>query len=129
MDTVAFLAYLADSLPPKVDMIFTQAENREINLILPSIALGEVLYTIYKGKEVFGKKIPVQKIELLFSVLESGVGFTLADMDLTCWRTFQKLDIPELHDRMIAAIAITYKAKALISNDREIASKTPTLWE
>ncbi len=129
VDAVAFLAYLVDLLPPKVNDIFTQAENRDVNLIIPSIALGEVLYTIYKGKEIFGKKIPPQKIELISSVLESAVGFNLIDMDQSCWRTFQKLDIPGLHNRMIAAIAITYKEKALISNDREIASKTQTLWE
>ncbi|OLS14619.1 MAG: hypothetical protein RBG13Loki_1760 [Promethearchaeota archaeon CR_4] len=67
--------------------------------------------------------------ELLFSVLESGIGFILAYMDLTYWRFIQDLAIPGLHDRVIAATAIAYKVKALISNDPEITRKTPTIWE
>ena len=55
IDTVAFLSYLADVLPTKVDDIFKLAEKNQVVLILPSIVLGETLYTIYKGKNIFGK--------------------------------------------------------------------------
>jgi len=70
VDAVAFLAYLVDKLPQTSDNIFKKAEENKIKLILPSIALGETLYTIYKGKEIFGKNIPIEKIELIFEILQ-----------------------------------------------------------
>ncbi len=42
---------------------------------------------------------------------------------------FLKSDIPELHDRMIHAIATSEEADAIISNDKELASSGfPTIW-
>ena len=66
IDIMAFLSYLADALPIKVDDIFKSAEKNQVILILPSIVLGEALYTIYKGKKIFGKPIPKEKMRTSF---------------------------------------------------------------
>lgn len=56
-DAVAFLAFLADQLPKKADEVFKRTEEKQVKLLLPSIALGEILYTIYKGKHIYGKNM------------------------------------------------------------------------
>ena len=129
VDAVAFLAYLADKLPKKADDIFRKAEKKEIKLLLPSIALGETLYTIYKGKQIFGEEIPLEKIDLIFQVLKNGEIFELVDLNLDAWFIFHGLDIPELHDRMIAATFYYYKASGLITNDPEISESLPMIWK
>jgi len=129
IDAVAFLAFLADQLPKKADDIFKRAEKKQAKLLLPSIALGEVLYTIYKGKEIFGKNIPLEKIELIFLILEEGDIIELIDLDVRAWRTFNGLIIPELHDRIIVALYHHHKATAILTSDIEIAKAAPVIWD
>ena len=128
VDAVAFLAYLVDKVPPKSDKIFKEAEENKIKLLLPSIALGETLYTIYKGKEIFGKNIPIEKIELIFEILQKEEYFELIGMNIDIWRIFHKLTLPEMHDRMIVATFKYCEASAIITNDAEISNEFNTIW-
>lgn len=129
VDTVAFLAYLSDNLPTKVDELFKKAEKKQVELLLPSIALGETLYTIYKGKEIFGNEIPLEKIELIFQIVEEEEIIQLTNLDIPTWRIFNGINIPELHDRMIVSSFYQHKASAILTNDKEIAEITPIIWE
>ena len=129
IDTVAFLAYLADVLPRKADEIFKKAEKKQVKLLLPSIALGESLYTIYKGKEIFGKVIPLEKIELIFQILRDQDILELICLNLEGWRLFHGLEISELHDRMIVASLKLFKAEAILTNDSEISEGISTIWD
>jgi len=128
IDTVAFLAYLADVLPEKANNAFKEAEKKNIKLILPSIALGETLYTIYKGKEIFRKSIPADMIDTIFQTLQNGEVIQLASMNIDAWKIFHGLDVPELHDRMIVATFYYYRAKMIITNDPEISERVPSIW-
>ena len=128
VDTVAFLAYLSDNLPTKVDELFKKAEKKQVILLLPSIALGETLYTMYKGKEIFGNEIPLEKIELIFQILEEEEIIQLTNLDIPTWRIFNGINIPELHDRMIVSSFYQHKASAILTNDKEIAEITPIIW-
>ncbi|MBY9005635.1 MAG: PIN domain-containing protein [Candidatus Lokiarchaeota archaeon] len=128
IDTVAFLAYLIDQLPENADVIFKKAEKKSIKLLLPSIALGETLYTIYKGKEIFGKEISLEKIDLIFEILQFKESIELVDLNLDAWKIFNEIDIPELHDRMIVALYHYYKSIAVITTDKEIISSVPSVW-
>ncbi len=128
VDTVAFLAYLANTLPPKADSKFKDAEMKKIKLLLPTIALGETLYTIYKGKEIFGKAVPLEKVEFIFNVLEVEETIQLVDMNIDAWRIFHGLFISELHDRMIVATFKYYKATGIITDDPEISKYIPNVW-
>ena len=128
IDAVAFLAYLVDKLPPMSDKIFKKAEENQIKLILPSIALGETLYTIYKGKEIFVKNIPIEKIELIFEILEKEQFIELIGMNIEIWRIFHKLTLSEMHDRMIVATFEYHEASAIITNDPEINNEFNTIW-
>jgi len=118
IDAVAFLAFIVDALPPKSDEVFQRAENDEISLILPSIVLGEVIYAILKRKEIFGKLIPIEKLSNIFEVVRDSESIFLKDMDLECWKKFLKIQIPELHDRMIVATHFVSNSIAIITNDR-----------
>ncbi len=128
IDTIAFLSYLADNLPTKADNIFKKAEKKEIQLLLPSIALAEVLYTMYKGKEIFGKQIPTEKIDLIFQILQNGKMIQLVSTNLDAWRIFHKINIPELHDRMIVTTYHYFKAIGIVTNDPEIKEHAPSIW-
>lgn len=129
IDTVAFLAYLADNLPLKADEVFKKAEKKNIILLLPSIALGETLFIIYKGKEIFGKSIPAEKIDLIFQILQNRETIQLVSLNLDAWKIFHDLSIPEMHDRMIVAIFHYFKALAIITNDSEIKEHVPIIWK
>ena len=128
IDSVAFLAFIIDDLPPKADKVLQKAEDDEISLILPSIALGEIIYIILKKKEVFGKVIPFEKIITIFEIIRDSESISLKDMNLECWKNFLEIKIPELHDRMIVATHLTYHSVAIITNDPEIASISNTIW-
>ncbi|MGQ4874779.1 MAG: hypothetical protein ACP6IY_11985, partial [Promethearchaeia archaeon] len=91
VDAVAFLAYLIDKLPKNADEIFNRAENNEVKLLLPSIVLGEVLYTIYKGRKIFGKPTPSDKIELIFQIIQFKDLLKLVDLNIDAWRIFHNL--------------------------------------
>jgi predicted nucleic acid-binding protein len=128
IDTVAFLAYLIDALPSQSDEIFRKAENDELMLILPSIVIGETIYTILKKKRIFENAIPLEKMSMLFEIIRDIKTINLVDMNLQCWKKLLTIEIPELHDRMIVAIHLTYKSKAILTNDPEIKSVTNTIW-
>ncbi|KKK89112.1 hypothetical protein LCGC14_2736410, partial [marine sediment metagenome] len=91
IDTVAFLAYLADKLPGEADKLFKKAEKKQIKLLLPSIVLGESLYTIYKGRDIFGKSISLEKVDLIFQILKNKDVIELVNLSLEGWQIFHGL--------------------------------------
>jgi len=118
---MALLGYLADSLPKNVDTTFREAERGEAEIIIPSICIGEVIYTILKGREMFGVKIPRSKIELFIDLLKESRGIRVVDLELDSWKILLEIDLPELHDRMIVVTHIQEETEAIITNDEEIS--------
>ena len=119
-DAVAVLAYLADKLPHKSNDIFKQAENELVRIQVPEIAVGEVIYTILKGKEVFGVSVPVKKLLAFLDVLEASKNMSIVNLSITGWRKVIKIDLPDLHDRMIVATHLTTDSQALVTDDDKI---------
>ena len=119
-DAVAVLAYLADKLPYKSNDIFKQAENELVRIQVPEIAVGEVIYTILKGKEVFGVSVPLKKISVFLDVLEASKNMSIVNLSITGWRKVIKIDLPDLHDRMIVATHLTTDSQALVTDDDKI---------
>jgi len=119
-DAVAVLSYLADKLPPKSNEIFKQAENELVRIQVPGIAVGEVIYTILKGKEVFGVSVPLKKISVLLDVLEASKNMFIVNLSINGWRKVIEIDLPDLHDRMIVATHLTTDSQALLTDDDEI---------
>ena len=119
-DAVAVLGYLADKLPHRSNDIFEQAENELVRIQVPEIAVGEVIYTILKGKEIFGVSVPVKKISLLLDVLETTRNMFIVNLSIDGWREVIESDLPDLHDRMIVATHLTTDSQALLTDDDKI---------
>ena len=130
VDTIALLCYLADRLPQKVDEIFKRAEDEEVLLVVPSIVLGEALFTMLKGREVFGIKIPVEKLTTFLDVLETSRTVQLVDLTVKGWRLVATINLAELHDRMVVSTHTISNSRAILTDDQEISDlpKVKTIW-
>ncbi|MHA1582821.1 MAG: type II toxin-antitoxin system VapC family toxin [Candidatus Baldrarchaeia archaeon] len=128
-DTIALLAYITDALPTKADNIFKKAEENKALLVVPSICIGEFIYTILKQKPVF-KKIPsLETIELLLDIIEHSESIKYSSLTLTSWKIVPTINIPELHDRIVVATYLQENAEAILTNDPEIAKTAETIWD
>jgi predicted nucleic acid-binding protein len=114
VDTVALARFLEDSLPPRADRVFREAEAGRLHLVLPEIALAEFLYLSLKGR-IRGADPDATVQETVHNLLSSSF-FTVAGMTPAAWDEFLRLPIREMHDRMIAADALARRIP-LISND------------
>jgi len=128
-DTIALLAYTTNTLPTKVDNIFKKAEQNKALLIVPSICIGEFIYTILKQKPVFEKIPPVETIELLLDIIEQSESIKYSPLTLTSWKIVSTINIPELHDRIVVATYLQENAEAILTNDPEIAKTAKIIWD
>lgn len=129
-DTIAMLGYLADRLPRPVDEIFGRVESGEARLWIPSIVLGETLFTLIRGKQTFGRSIAPEKFLLLLDILGRSVNSRIHELNLAGWRRVREIDLPELHDRMIVASYYLTQSQALLTDDHEISNLpgVKTIW-
>lgn len=121
IDSIALLGYLADKLPSRPDRIFRMAEDDKALLVVPSITLGESIFTLLKGKEVFGTKVSPEKIILFLEILSTSRSLRLYDLTVEGWRDLMSINLPELHDRMIVAAHKESGSRAIVTNDEEIS--------
>ena len=114
IDTVAFIHHLQDSLPPAAERVFHDAESGTSQLFLPEVALGEFAYLALRGRiKLAHPRATVE--EVLNGVRGTGYIQTCA-LGPAGWAAFLDLQIPELHDRMIGAVAAS-RALPLVTND------------
>ena len=127
IDTIAFVRYLEDRLPPRPNRIFTDAEQGRNHLLLPQIALAEFLYVALRGR-LKGIRPEPQARDVLHNLLASPA-FSVSTMPSSAWEEFLALKIPEMHDRMIAAEALA-RGVTLVSNDASFVGITrlKTVW-
>ncbi len=126
VDTVAFVRYLQDELPPAADRIFKAAERGDEILFVPQIVLGEFIYLSLKGR--LKVEDPMATIREVLSLMEASGYLRTVDMDAAAWEEFVELEVPELHDRMICAIARA-KNIAVVTPDKDIAkSSVEVVW-
>ena len=126
LDTVALARYFEDDLPRAADKIFRLAEEGKANLLIPSIVVGEFIYSVLKGR-LRVADIQSTIMELLQTIQISEY-LHQVDVTLAEWQEFLNLKIPELHDRMICAVAVANNA-TVITNGLEIrAEGIHTIW-
>ena len=130
IDTVALLAYLVNKHSEKAEKIFEEVENAKITLLIPSIVIGEMIYTILKGREIFGNQIEKNKIEFILETLYQNPSFKITGLTYEGWTKFMGLTIPELHDRMIVATCLQEEVRKIITKDEEIIKSglLDTIW-
>ena len=123
LDTVALVRYLEDDLPRAADRAVREAESGRGRLYLPEIAMAEFAYIALRGR----LRIPNPRaaVEEVLNEVRASAYLVLSSLSPGGWDVLLDLDIPELHDRMIASDAISRRLP-LITNDPAFGS-TPGL--
>ena len=123
-DTMAVVLRLERRvLPVNVKDIFAKAESGDLPLFIPAMVVAEIGYLAEKNRIDM-------TLHSLMSYIQTSETLSIAPInELTVVRAFEIDDIPELHDRLIAAAAAQLKAR-LITNDPVISSSrhVDTLW-
>lgn len=106
-----------------VKEVFAKAEAGDVNLFIPAMVVAEIGYLAER------KRIDTSLNSVLSYVQEWSTISVDAMTEQVVIKAFQISDIPELHDRIIAATASYYNAP-LITNDPLIAASkfVETLW-
>jgi predicted nucleic acid-binding protein len=114
VDTVALVRYLEDSLPQAADSVFKRAEAGTDRLFLPQIALGEFIYVALRGR-VKATHTQAAVEEAVENILSSDF-MSVSEPPTSAWRHFLRSPISEMHDRLIAAEALS-RGLPLVSSD------------
>jgi predicted nucleic acid-binding protein len=124
-DTMAFILRLESRrLPGKVKDVFEQAEQGNAKIFVPAIALAELAYLSERGRidmdlsqagAYFQKYNFISEIPLDYDIVRTA---------------FQIDDVPELHDRLIAACG-KLRGCPLLTNDPDLANSKhiSTIWK
>lgn len=124
VDTMALILYLEKrKLPKEVIKVFSEAENGNIDLILPAMVIAELSYLSERNRI----DTDIRAVKRLLSDFKN---VKVEPMDLKIIEAAFLIDnIPELHDRLIAATAIVCRA-VLITNDPVIkaSGKVTVIW-
>ena len=124
IDTVGLVLHLEKRrLGAEAQTILQQAESNQATIFIPTMVLAEILYLSEK------KRISLT-FEQLLAYLNTHADFVEMPLDQLVVRAAHEIkDIPELHDRLIAATA-RIKAHPLITNDGIIQDSTfvTTVW-
>ncbi|MFQ6033216.1 MAG: type II toxin-antitoxin system VapC family toxin [Candidatus Zixiibacteriota bacterium] len=124
-DTIAIVRHLTKSkkLSKKAREIFRRTDRDEDQIIISGITLMEILYLSEK------KRIKVELIDVI-SLIAKSENYRIQPVDAEIVLTAQKIeDIPEPHDRVIAATA-KYLDIPLITHDETISESKSmvTIW-
>lgn len=116
-DTQALVKFLNGKkvINDTVNSIFENTDNGESIIVIPSIVLFEIAYLHEK------KRIPIS-LNDIETFLKDSINYTEEKLSIEIIKSaFEIIDIPELHDRLIAGTA-RYLEIPLITNDPEILS-------
>ena len=113
-DTVGLARYLEDNLPSPASDVFSLAERGAASIRRPQIVIGEFIYIALKGRLRLAD--PKGAVKQVLDELRGTSFIFQSNFPEDGWDIFLSLDIPELHDRLIAAEAMT-RSLSLISND------------
>ncbi|MCB9419205.1 MAG: PIN domain-containing protein [Ardenticatenaceae bacterium] len=124
IDTVGLVLHLEKRrLEPEASDILQKAEVEQVVVYVPAMVLAEILYLSERQKI----KTSLNDVS---DYLTNHPGFVEYPLNLHVFHAAQQItDIPELHDRLIAATAKALDTK-LITNDLKIraSSFVQTVW-
>jgi len=113
LDAHAFAHYMTDDLPKRADAILERVERQESYIVIPAIAIAELIY-------VFERTKSEPKIWEMFERIDIYPCFSIYPLDEKVLKIIPDVKLPELHDRIIVATYIAVKAEGLITKDEEI---------
>lgn len=118
---LAWFITQSSRLSKRAAEVFRKAERAEVEVLVPTIVLAELLYISER------KRAPVNLGEIVKRI-DAGGGFRIVPFDLTVFERMGKLSQAlEIHDRIIVATAEVYRAK-VISKDEQIKKAVATVW-
>jgi len=122
-DAHAFARYLVDELPREADAVFQDAERQKCKVIIPSIAIVELIY-------IFERTGSEPKIWEMFDKMDLYPCFSIHPLDERILKIIPDVKLKELHDRIIVATAIAAGTKKLITKDEEMRKSriVETIW-
>lgn len=123
-DTMAIVSYLSKrKLPPSVKQIFLSADLGLDEIRIPAIVLAEIAYLSEKGRIDISLNEVFNHVSFYPSYSEQPLTFDIV------FESYKIIDIPELHDRLIAGTAKLLDF-SLITNDPIIqaSSFVSTIW-
>ncbi len=124
-DTHALWWYLKspERLSAAATAVFRLAETGNATILVPSIAVAEFYFLSVKLGQ------PLVPSDLL-SMLDSVGGIELSDLGRAQLERLESCqDIPEMHDRLIAAESLTFEAPVVTRDETLTASQQiPTIW-
>ena len=116
-DAVSLLAYLVDALPEEADRVFAEAEAGETVVQAPSTALGEVLYSVSRDKDVRGITLTGTPEDARQALVGNGP-VSLAPVDDAEMVEFAKVvDGFSIHDALIVASHRAQDTDAVLTTD------------
>ncbi|MGB3181678.1 MAG: PIN domain-containing protein [Cyclobacteriaceae bacterium] len=123
-DTMALVLWLENrKLPQAIRFIFTEIIHERARLLIPAMVLAEIGYLSEKGRIGLTLYDITLWTEKLSTVEVAAVSSAVTN------QAFVITDIPELHDRIIAATAAEYSAPLLTNDPKIKASKfVKTIW-
>lgn len=124
-DTMAFVLWLEKrKMPKQIKEIFNQAENEQAEIILPAMVFAELAYLSEGGKIDTNLTQARSAFEKYPNITERSMTLT------TVAEAFVIDDIPELHDKLIAADENTLNY-SVITNDPDIQASrfVETIWK
>lgn len=122
VDTHPLIWYLAEKLPKNVDDIFRASEIGDNLIFIPTIVLAECYYLIDD------ERIQLNFDDILTKI-EKSSNFLIAPLNLDIIKMLPKINIKELHDKIIVSTAKFLNA-TLITKDRKIIDSkiVETVW-
>lgn len=122
-DTMAVILWLEKrTMPQNVKTLFAKAEKNEVKLYVPAMVLAEIGYLSEK------KKIDLTLPDTLAYLKKHNIPVHAIDIEVIN-STFEITDIPELHDRIIAASGRVHGYPLITNDPKIIASKfVSTVW-
>lgn len=124
VDTHSFYWYLQspDRLSVAADAIFRLVEAEKAQLIIPAIVIAEIYYLTRK------KGQPLLPSKLLEDIYQAP-GFYLSELGRPQLQKIEVLDIPEMHDRLIAAEALVHEAPVMTKDPvLQTLNEIETVW-
>jgi predicted nucleic acid-binding protein len=104
--------YLKHRISEATRVILRKAENSEVEVLVPTVVLAELLYVAQRKKISLG-------IEEVLKRIGKGGDFVIVPFDFPIFEEVMKLPQElELHDRIIVATARTYGAKVLTKDEK-----------
>ena len=123
-DTMAIILRLEKrKLPKKVKEVFEDAEKNQSEIIVPAMVFAEIAYLSENNRIDTNLEVIKSYLRNHKGIYENPLTF---ENVITAFRID---DIPELHDRLIAAVAMQLNIE-ILTNDPEIqkSSYVKTIW-